>query len=100
VRTGLYVQMSFEWDPEKARLNLAKHGISFEFAQRAWDDPHVAFLLDRVIDGEQRWHAIGLIGSAMIVVVVHTYPAGDDEDHVRIISARKAKLSERRQYEQ
>jgi uncharacterized DUF497 family protein len=53
-----------------------------------------------MVDGEQRWHAVGLIDGAMIVLVVHTYPAGDDEDHVRIISARKATPSERRQYEQ
>ena len=92
--------MSFEWDADKARLNLVKHGISFEFAQRVWDDPNVAFLLDRMEDGEQRWHAVGLIDGALIVLVIHTYPAGDDEDHVRIISARKATPSERRQYEQ
>jgi uncharacterized DUF497 family protein len=92
--------MPFEWNLEKARLNRAKHGISFEFAQRVWDDPHVAFLQDRVVDGEQRWHAIGLVGNSMIVLVVHTYPAGEDEDLVRIISARKATPSERRQYEQ
>ncbi|MBO9559179.1 MAG: BrnT family toxin [Caulobacter sp.] len=90
--------MSFEWDPEKARLNLAKHGVSFEFATRVWHDPNYALLLDRVVDGEQRWHAIGLVDGTMILLVVHTYPAGDDEDHVRIISARKATPSETRRY--
>jgi len=32
--------MRFEWDPEKARLNLAKHGVSFEEAATAFLDPH------------------------------------------------------------
>lgn len=91
--------MPFEWDPDKARANRVKHGISFELAQRVWDDPHMVITLDRVVEGELRWHAVGLVGSAMILLVVHTYPIGDDEDHVRIISARKATPSERRRHE-
>ncbi|HVZ71410.1 MAG TPA: BrnT family toxin, partial [Polyangia bacterium] len=31
--------MRFEWDPEKARRNLAKHGVSFEEAATAFADP-------------------------------------------------------------
>jgi uncharacterized DUF497 family protein len=96
----MYVQMSFEWDPEKARLNLVKHGISFEFAQRVWDDPHHQILDDRVVDGERRYHAVGLIGIVAIIVVVHCHPDEDDLEHVRIISARAASARERRRYEQ
>lgn len=91
--------MRFEWDSEKARRNLGKHGVSFELAQRVWDDPLHVIVPDRIEGGEQRWHAIGLVGSVAVLVVVHSYPDGDDE-RVRIIGARKATPAERRRYEQ
>ena len=90
--------MEFEWDPEKARVNLAKHGLSFELATRVWDDPLHQVLPDRIVEGEERWHALGLVGAVMILVVVHTYPAGNHE-RIRIVSARKATPHERRRYE-
>ena len=48
---------------------------------------------DRVIDGEQRWHAIGVVGT------VHTYPRVEEENLARIIGARKATSHERRRHE-
>ena len=92
--------MRFEWDPEKARRNLAKHSITFELAQRVWDDPLHVVIPDRIEDGEQRWHAIGAISPVVIVVVVHIYPDEDETDRVRIIGARKATSHERRRYEE
>ena len=91
--------MRFEWDSAKARRNLVKHGVSFELAQRVWDDPLHVIVPDRIEGGEQRWHAVGLVGSVAVLVVVHCYPDGDDE-RVRIIGARKATPAERRRYEQ
>ncbi|TXL79649.1 BrnT family toxin [Vineibacter terrae] len=38
--------MRFEWDPEKARINAAKHGVSFELARRVWDDPLYTIVAD------------------------------------------------------
>jgi len=90
--------MRFEWDPEKARTNRLKHGISFEFATRAWDDPLRQILPDRVENNEERWRTIAMIGAVMVVVVIHTHP-GRDDDLVRIVSARKATPHERRSYE-
>ena len=92
--------MQFEWDPVKARTNLAKHGVSFDLAQNVWDDPLHVVLPDRFEDGEQRWHAIGTVGPVAMLVVVHIYPDEDDENRVRIIGARKAMAHERRRYEQ
>lgn len=92
--------MRFDWDPAKAAANLAKHGLSFELACEVWDDPLFVLLPDRVVDGEQRWHAIGLIGAMAVVLVVHGYPDPRDEDRVRIVSARKATAHERKRYEQ
>jgi uncharacterized protein len=90
----------FTWDPEKARRNLAKHGVSFDLATRVWDDPLHVVLPDRVADGEQRWHAVGLVGAVAILLVVHAYPDPAEADGVRIIGARKATPHERRRYEQ
>lgn len=42
----------FEWDPEKARSNLAKHGIAFDEAKRVWDDPELVVYDGGVIDNE------------------------------------------------
>lgn len=91
--------MAFEWDPDKARRNHDKHGVSFVLASYVWDDPNHLLVPDRVIDGEERWHAIGMVGSIAILVVVHVYPDPDDETRIRLISARKATAHERRRYE-
>jgi len=68
------VVLKFEWDPAKAQSNLAKHGVSFELATRVWDDPLHVVLADGFEGGEQRWHAVGLVGEIVLLVVVHAYP--------------------------
>jgi uncharacterized DUF497 family protein len=90
----------FEWDPEKARTNLAKHGVAFEDAQLVWDDPHHILRFDRHEGGEERWQIIGYAYGVVILVVWHTYPDRNDEEKVRIIGARKAGRTERRAYEE
>ena len=92
--------MEFEWDSEKARQNRVKHRISFELAREVWEDPLHVIVPDRFEDGEQRWHAIGMVGPVVILVVVHTYPDVEDEGWVRIVGARNATAHERRRYEQ
>ena len=90
--------MIFEWDREKARGNVVKHGVPFEVAMRVWDDPLHTTTLDGVIDGEERWRALGMVGAQTILLVAHIY-LDDDGEHVRIISARRATRDERRDYE-
>ncbi|MDP2261003.1 MAG: BrnT family toxin [Caulobacter sp.] len=90
----------FEWDPEKARSNLAKHGIAFDEAKRVWDDPGLVVYDGGVIDGEQRWRAIGAVGLVTILFVVFVYRGPLDEERVRIISARRATPRERKEYAQ
>ena len=92
--------MTFEWDPAKAAANRAKHGVSFELACEVWDDPLLAIVPDRIEAGERRWHAIGLVGTVVVLLVVHLHPNPDNEERVRIVSARKATARERRRYEQ
>jgi uncharacterized DUF497 family protein len=93
--------MRFEWDSEKKRINPQKHsGITFESAARVFDDPHVVFRKDRIVVGEQRWHALGAVEGA-VLLVVHVYRTeneNDEEEAIRIISAREANKRERRIY--
>ena len=89
----------FEWDPEKDRRNLAKHGVAFEDAALVWGDPHMLVAFDRVDGGEERWHALGMAGGVVLLLVVHAYPDSEDEDLIRIIGARRATRTERRRYE-
>lgn len=90
-------------DNAKAAANLAKHGVAFELAEEVWDDPAHIIVFDRHENNEERWHAIGLVRAVLILTVVHTYPNVDDdqedEERVRIVSARKATRDERKRYE-
>ena len=92
--------MNFEWDPDKDAWNYVKHGIRFETAAMVFDDPYHVSQLDRVVDGEERWRTMGLIGGLVIVIVAHTYREQNGEETVRIISARKVTKRERKDYEE
>ena len=87
----------FEWNVEKARRNLAKHGVAFEDAALVWDDPLYVVRFDRIEDGEERWHALGRAFGVVVLLVVHVFPA--DDDVIRVVSARRATKGERRVYE-
>ena len=91
--------MVFAWDEKKARINQRKHGVSFETAARVFDDPFAVSYVDRVVDGEERWHTIGLAGGAAALLVVHTNGELYGEEEIRIISARKAGPRERTHYD-
>jgi uncharacterized protein len=88
------------WDPHKAKANRVKHGLSFETAVLAFDDPFHASKLDPHPDGD-RWHTIGLVGSVLLLVI-HTWPEAESEGEPvgRIISARRATAHERKAYEE
>ena len=57
--------MRFEWDPEKDRRNLAKHGIGFDEALLVWGDALRLTLFDRVENGEERGIVVGLVGPTL-----------------------------------
>jgi uncharacterized DUF497 family protein len=92
--------MRFEWDKNKNRRNLAKHRVDFETAKLVFEDPYLLLQEDRAVDGEQRWKALGLIGGAVLLLVVHTYWEDSDEEVLRLISARKAAGAEKKAYEE
>ncbi|MEO8595590.1 MAG: BrnT family toxin [Candidatus Solibacter sp.] len=92
--------MQFEWDTEKEATNRKKHdGIAFSTAARVFDDPAVLLRKDRVVHGEQRWHAVGAVERALLLVVhVYREEHENDKEIIRIISARQANQRERRVY--
>jgi uncharacterized DUF497 family protein len=87
--------MRFEWDPEKARRNLLKHGVSFEEAATAFSDPLSLTTFDPDhSEDEDRYLLVGATHTLRLVVVAHTHR----DESVRIISARIASKRERRTY--
>ncbi len=96
--------MRFEWDAEKNCRNRAKHKVSFQLAQRVFDDPWAQSFPDRIVAGEERWHTVGLVrrttGGFVLLLVAHASKDEGGEEVIRIISARKATPRERRVHEE
>ena len=88
---------TFEWDRRKASDNRRKHGISFEEARSAFLDENARVIPDpEQSDDGDRFILLGLSVRLRLLVVVHCYR--QQEDVIRIISARQAERSERKQY--
>ena len=89
--------MKFEWDADKAEVNLGKHDVSFEDAERVFLDPQRIEMLDTsMVYGEDRWITIGFVNPTLLCVVYTL--RGDDDNITRLISARKATTHERAKY--
>lgn len=85
--------MEFEWDEEKERINIQKHGISFEAAVKVFLDQERIEIYDEEhsID-EDRYITIGMAGDVLFVVYTERVPK------IRLISARLATARERKVY--
>lgn len=85
------------WNPQKARSNRRKHGVSFEEATSVFYDP-LSITIDDPLhsNDEERFIIIGISTQRRVLVVAHT----DEGDIIRIISARPAETYEREQYEE
>ena len=86
-------KVTFEWDPEKNRLNFQKHGVRFQAAVKVFFDPDILVLEDHDHAGELRYDIIGAAGK--ILFVVCTVRWGNT---IRIISARAATRTEKEFY--
>lgn len=85
--------LTFEWHARKARLNIAKHKVTFEMACDALTDPyHFHVLCDRH-GNELRYSALG-VSQDVALLVVYTMRA----PNVRLISAREATRNESARY--
>ena len=91
--------LRFVWDPRKAKVNLRKHGVSFEEAQTVFLDDH-ALLVDDPdhSDDEDRFLLLGVSSGLRVLVVCHCHR--ESEQVIRLINARKGDREERRQYNQ
>ena len=87
--------MDYQWDPDKARTNLQKHGILFADAVLVFEDT-AAITIEDEHDQEERYTTIGMDAQSRILVVVFTWRG----NVIRIISARKSTALERKQYEE
>ena len=89
--------LAFEWDPDKAKSNLAKHGVSFEEASTIFGDPLSLTIPDPAhSQTEARFVILGLSHLGRLLVVIHT----ERDDNIRVISARRASRRERKEYEE
>ena len=91
--------MRFECDEEKNRRNLSKHGIRFETAALAFEDPHALTQRDPFSESEDRWITLGTVEAVTVLFIVHTWFEHESEEVIRIISARAATPRERKLYE-
>ncbi|SLM31953.1 conserved hypothetical protein [Desulfamplus magnetovallimortis] len=87
--------MKFEWDENKNRINLQKHGIDFSDAVKIFDGPALIYPDNRIDYGEDRYIGIGFILNLVALVV---FVEINDNDVIRIISARKANRHESKKF--
>ncbi len=96
------MEFIFEWDANKASVNLQKHKVGFEEAQTVFIDPFLITFPDEFHSkSEDRFISIGMSTRERVLLVVHTERKETTNSiGIRIISCRKATPSERKIYEE
>ena len=87
------VNPKFEWDEKKRQLNIDKHGVDFADIESLFAGMTVTLLDDRFCNDDERFITFGLL-SGIVVAVAHT----EDDEVIRIISARKGTRNEQKAY--
>ena len=87
--------MKFEWDPEKNKINKAKHGISFEDALQIWQEPSIDIEDIAYAKGEYRSATLGKIGNKYYVAIWTKRGA-----KIRLITVRRARKNEEKIYKE
>jgi uncharacterized DUF497 family protein len=89
--------MQFEWDKNKASLNVSKHGVSFEEAKTVFEDPlYVDFYDPDHSEEEERYLIVGESHQGRLLIVSYT----ERGNIIQLISAREATRTEREVYEE
>ena len=90
-------ELIFEWDENKNKANVQKHGISFNEAMTVFSDENALLIRDDEHSAyEDRFIILGVSMALRLLVVCHCYR--ESESIIRIISARKATKTESEQY--
>ena len=90
-----FLGVKFQWDENKNDQNIAKHGIDFQDVVEMFSHPMLTQLDTRHDYREDRWIGIGLLKN---IVAVTVFIEWEDEETIRIISARKATRHENKEY--
>jgi uncharacterized DUF497 family protein len=91
------IGIQFKWDENKNRKNKRKHGVSFEEAQTVFlDENAIRFFDPDHSEEEDRFIMLGISFKLRALVVCHCYRENDEV--IRLISARKADKDEIRDY--
>jgi uncharacterized DUF497 family protein len=89
------MKVEFQWHDAKAEANLQNHGVSFDLPKTVFKDPFAIERLDDREDyGEQRFVIIGMAEGDVLLFVAYT----EREEHIRMISARRATQHEHDDY--
>ena len=87
----------FAWDEAKSKENIGKHHVSFEEARTVFFDENARLMYDPDHSkSEDRFVLLGMSRKPRLLLVCHCYR--EDDELIRIISARKATSAEARQY--
>lgn len=89
----IYTWLVIDWGQRKRQANLKKHGFDFVDANEIFDGVTFTYEDDRISYGEQRFVTLGSLRGT-VVSIVHT----EQDDHIRVISMRKATKREREIY--
>jgi len=89
--------IDFEWDNKKSKINIKKHGITFEEAVSVfYDDKAIEFYDEEHSEWEDRFLMLGLSDKLNLLLVCHCHR--EPRGRIRIISARKATKNESQNY--
>ncbi len=90
-------ELQFEWDEEKAKVNLKKRSVGFDEGATIFNDPLIITITDQAhSDTEQRNISLGISVKGHLLIVVHT----ERNEKIRLISCRKATPHERKTYDE
>lgn len=90
-------ELRFEWDDEKEKINIRKHGISFDEARTVFfDEKAVQFFDPDHSEDEDRFILLGISFKLRTLVICHCFR--ESETVVRLFSARKADRDEKQEY--
>lgn len=88
--------MKFENDPIKAASNIKDHGVTFQEAESAFDDPY-GFVEEQTHRNETRFALIAMNRAFRLLKVIYVYPI--EANSIRIISAFVPDRTDRKKYE-